>query len=78
MARHFLLYWKPETVDAHLRRNYPLVNAGSNQLESVESVDVVWIGTLAEGFELGLAGCIEVSEVASLEEASRRLGADEL
>ncbi len=63
MARSFLLFWLPETVEYHLSCNYLLRNVGSSQIQSVSAGDTIWIVTLTEGFELGLAGRLLVGDV---------------
>lgn len=78
MARHFLLYWLPETVERHLNEDYRLDHAGSNQLDRVVPGDILWIVTTGEADELGLAGKLQVGEVVSLIEARRRLGRNDL
>src|SRR5687767_14948375 len=78
MSRHFMLYWKPETVDRHLNENYLLNHAGSNQLDRVSPGDVLWIVTIAEADELGLAGRLQVGEVVGIDEARVRLNRDDL
>ena len=78
MARNFLLYWRPETVESHLSENYLLNHAGSNQLGRAQTGDTLWIVTTGEADELGLAGRLKVGAVVSLAEAQRRLGRDDL
>ena len=78
MARNFLLYWRPETVESHLNDNYLLNHAGSNQLGRAQAGDVLWIVTTGEAGELGLAGRLKVGAVVSLDEACRRLGRSDL
>jgi hypothetical protein len=69
----FFLYWRPETVEVHFSRHFLLLHAGSNQLGRVLAGDTLWIGTTAEGFEVGLAGRIRIAEVVTFTEAQRRL-----
>ncbi len=78
MSHHFMLYWKPETVEHHLARDFLLTNAGSSQLHCLQAGDVLWIVTTGEADTLGLAGRLSVGQVVSLEEARRRLGTDDL
>lgn len=78
MAKNFLLYWRPETVESHLNENYLLNHAGSNQLARAQTGDTLWIVTTGEADELGLAGRLKVGAVVSLEEACRRLGRNDL
>ncbi len=78
MARNFLLYWRPETVESHLSENYLLDHAGSNQLNRAAAGDTLWIVTTGEADELGLAGKLQVGAVVSLAEAKRRLGRNDL
>lgn len=78
MARNFLLFWRPETVNSHLMENYLLNHAGSNQLSRAAAGDVLWIVTTGEGDELCLAGRLKVGAVVSLAEAKRRLGREDL
>lgn len=78
MARNFLLYWLPETVESHLNQNYLLNHAGSNQLNRAAAGDMLWIVTTGEADELGLAGRLQVGAVVSLAEAQRRLGRNDL
>ncbi len=63
MARNFLLFWLPETVEYHLSCNYLLRNVGSSQIQRASVGDTIWIVTLSEGFELGLAGRLLVGDV---------------
>ena len=78
MAKNFLLYWRPETVESHLSENYLLNHAGSNQLARAQTGDILWIVTTGEADELGLAGRLKVGALVSLEEACRRLGRNDL
>jgi hypothetical protein len=78
MSRHFLLYWRPETVEFHLACDYLLRNAGSNQLERVNAGDTLWIVTTGESYQLGLAGRLRVGAVVTLAEATTRLGTADL
>lgn len=78
MARNFLLYWRPETVESHLNENYLLNHAGSNQLNRAAAGDTLWIVTTGEGDELCLAGQLKVGAVVSFEEACRSLGRTDL
>ncbi len=63
MARNFLLFWLPETVEFHLSCNYLLRNVGSSQIQRSSVGDTLWIVTLSEGFELGLAGRLVVGDI---------------
>jgi hypothetical protein len=63
MARDFLLFWLPETVEFHLSFNHLLRNVGSSQIQRASMGDTLWIVTLTEGFELGLAGRLLVGDV---------------
>jgi len=78
MAHHFMLYWRPETVEQHLACDFLLRNAGSNQLHEVQAGDVLWIVTTGEADTLGLAGRLSVGEVVSLAEAQKLLGTNDL
>ena len=78
MARHFMLYWRPETVERHLACDFLLRNAGSNQLDRVNAGDTLWIVTTGESYQLGLAGRLRVGSVVNLAEAKRRLGTEDL
>lgn len=78
MARNFLLFWRPETVESHLNDNYLLNHAGSNQLNRAAAGDTLWIVTTGEGDELCLAGRLKVGAVVRLAEACRRLGRADL
>lgn len=63
MARNFLLFWLPETVEFHLNCNYILRNVGSSQIQRVSAGDTIWVVTTSEGFELGLAGRLVVGDI---------------
>ncbi len=63
MASDFLLFWLPETVEFHLSCNYLLRNVGSSQIQRASAGDTLWIVTLSEGFELGLAGRLLVGDI---------------
>lgn len=78
MARNFLLYWLPETVEFHLNSNYLLRNVGSSQIQRASVGDTIWIVTTSEGFELGLAGRLRVGEIVPLAVANLRLQTDDL
>lgn len=78
MARNFLLFWLPETVEFHLSCNYLLRNVGSSQIQRASVGDTLWIVTLSEGFELGLAGRLLVGEVIPRIVAQQRLGTTDL
>ena len=78
MTRHFILYWRPETVEHHLACDFLLRNAGSSQLGRVGVDDALWIVTTGEGDELGLAGRLRVGAVVTLAEAKRLLGTEDL
>jgi hypothetical protein len=78
MARNFLLFWLPETVDFHLSCNYLLRNVGSSQIQRASAGDTIWIVTSTEGFEIGLAGRLRVGEVVPLAVAKQRLQTDDL
>ncbi|MEL6271078.1 MAG: HNH endonuclease [Chloroflexota bacterium] len=54
MSRHYLLYWKLETVEYHYFGE-GLDHIASNQLKKVEPGDVVWVCTVRGG-DLLLAG----------------------
>ncbi len=76
--RHFLLYWKPETVEDHLATHFRLTHAGSNQLNTIQRGETIWIVTLFPDGELVLAGKIEVGEATNAERARQVLGTDDL
>ncbi len=78
MARNFLLFWLPETVEFHLSRNYLLRNVGSSQIQRASAGDTIWVVTTSEGFELGLAGRLRVSEIVPLAVATQRLQTNDL
>ena len=78
MARNFLLYWLPETVDFHLNSNYLLRNVGSSQIQRVTAGDTLWIVTTSEGFSLGLAGRLRVGDIVPLAVAKQLLQTDDL
>jgi hypothetical protein len=78
MASNFLLFWLPETVEFHLSCNYLLRNVGSSQIQRASGGDTLWIVTLSEGFELGLAGRLRVGEIVPLAVAKQRLQTDDL
>jgi hypothetical protein len=78
MARNFLLFWLPETVDFHLNCNFLLRNVGSSQIQRVSVRDTIWIVTTSEGFELGLAGRLRVGEIVPLAVAKQLLQTDDL
>lgn len=63
MARNYLLYWLPATVEYHLRCNHLLKSVGSSQIQQVSMGDTIWIVTTSEGFELGLAGRLRVGDI---------------
>jgi hypothetical protein len=78
MARNFLLFWLPETVEFHLSCNYLLRNVGSSQIQRVSAGDTIWIVTSTEGFELGLAGRLRVGDVVPLAVAKQLLQTNDL
>lgn len=73
MARNYVLYWLPETVEAHLNCNYLLRNVGSSQIQRASVGDTIWVVTLTEGFELGLAGRLVVGDIVPKEFAEQLL-----
>jgi hypothetical protein len=75
---HFLLYWRPETVEFHLSHNFLLRNVGSRQIQRASGGDTIWIITSTEGFELGLAGRLWVGEIVSRSIAEIRLQTTDL
>ncbi len=78
MARNFLLFWLPETVEFHLNCNYLLRNVGSSQIQRVLAGDTIWVVTTSEGFELGLAGRLRVGEIVPLAVAKQILQTNDL
>lgn len=78
MARNFLLYWLPETVELHLNSNYLLRNVGSSQIQRASMSDTIWIVTTSEGFNLGLAGRLRVGDIVPLAVAKQLLQTDDL
>ena len=78
MARNFLLFWLPETVEFHLNCNYLLRNVGSSQIQRASAGDTIWVVTTSEGFELGLAGRLQVGEIVPLAVAKQRLQTNDL
>lgn len=68
MARNFLLFWLPETVEFHLNCSYLLQNVGSSQIQRASVGDTIWIVTTSEGFELGLAGRLRVGDIVPMDE----------
>lgn len=78
MARNFLLFWLPATVEFHLNCNYLLRNVGSSQIQRVSVGDTIWIVTSTEGFELGLAGRLRVGDVVPLAVAKQLLQTNDL
>ena len=78
MARNFLLFWLPETVESHLSCNYLLRNVGSSQIQRASMGDTIWIVTSTEGFELGLAGRLRVGDIVPLAVAKQLLQTDDL
>jgi hypothetical protein len=78
MSRHFLHYWKSESLELNLRAWPVLDHDASDQLYRVDSGDTIWVVTVQSG-ELILAGRLQVgARVDSLEEAQRRLGRNDL
>jgi hypothetical protein len=73
MATTFLIYWKPETVDANLRLPWLLDHSASEQFDRVEPGDQVWVATVRVG-ELFFLGRITVGVRGDLETAERALG----
>jgi tetratricopeptide (TPR) repeat protein len=76
-GRHFLLYWRPDTVDDNKAHRPLLVHAASSQLGEVNKGDTVWIITVRSG-ELFLVGRIKVGERTDWEGAVRGLGTRDL
>jgi hypothetical protein len=75
MAKHFLSYWKPSTVDNDGRS--ALMHSASNQYGRVDIGDTVWIVTLREG-ELELYGKLVVAKVCDQITAAIELKSDDL
>jgi hypothetical protein len=49
MARAFLAYWKPSTVDTQVQTGGPQNHAASNQFGRVAKGDTVWLVTVRDG-----------------------------
>jgi serine/threonine protein kinase len=76
LREHWLLYWRPDTVDKH---SGCLDYAASGQFakRGVQPGDVVWIVTAREGI-LFLVGRLSVGSVVDGERAEERLGRGDL
>jgi hypothetical protein len=72
MARDFLAYWKPSTVDLQLEAGGPQDHAASNQFDRVEKGDTVWLVTVRHG-RLRLVTRIVVGHVTDQAGAARLL-----
>lgn len=77
VARDFMLYWRPETVDDNIAHRPMLTHAASNQLQRANPGDTLWIVTVRDG-ELFMVGRLKVAELTDSEGAKRRLGTDDL
>lgn len=73
MARNFLAYWKPSTLEAQLDLGGLLRHAASNQYRRVHVGDTVWIVSVIEG-RLRLIGRIIVGRVVDQDGAAEALG----
>jgi hypothetical protein len=76
-ARHFLLYWRPETADAVLAGEGNCRYAASNQFVRLRKGDVVWPVTCRKG-SLNMVARVVVGEVVGRAVAEERLGAADL
>jgi hypothetical protein len=72
MARDFLAYWKPSTVDLQLEAGGPQNHAASNQFGRVEKGDTVWLVTVRDG-RLRFVTRIVVGQVTDQAGAARLL-----
>lgn len=77
-GRHFLLYWREESVVAHIESDYPLDVIASNQLGRVSSGDTIWLVTISSEGELILAGRMLVDKITDYKEAARIVSESQL
>jgi len=71
LARHFLVYWKPEQISKVLKEGL-LSKAASNQFKTINPGDTLWIcGCNAKNI-LVTVGYILVDEIIGQDEANRR------
>ena len=71
MARDFLAYWKPSTLEAELRIGGLLNHAASNQYRRVDAGDTVWLVSVLDG-RLRLIGRIIVGQVVDTDGETHR------
>lgn len=71
MAKNYMTYWRPRTVDA---QEGPLLgHSAGGQFQKVEPGDTVWIVTVRPPGQLMLLGCIVVGFVTDYEGAKKAL-----
>lgn len=75
MARDYLAYWKPSTVDVQLETGGLQAHAASNQFGRVQAGDTVWLVTVRDG-RLRLITRIVVGHRIGQAEATRLLGCE--
>ncbi|WP_207799729.1 HNH endonuclease [Candidatus Cryosericum hinesii] len=76
MAKNYMTYWRPKTVDA--QEWEPLRHSAGGQLQRVEPGDTVWIVTVRPPGHLSLLGRIVVGMVTNYEEAKKVLNNEDL
>ena len=77
MARDFLAYWKPSTLEAESAVGGLLNHAASNQYRRVAVGDTVWLVSVLDG-RLRLIGRIIVGRIVDQAGAARELGTTNL
>ncbi|HKA08226.1 MAG TPA: hypothetical protein VKD71_13285 [Gemmataceae bacterium] len=77
MARDFMSYWRPDTLDDEIEAGGLLQHAASNQYGRVEVGDTVWLVTTRSG-QLRLIGRIVVGQITDQDGAARALGSTKL
>ncbi len=75
MTRHYLVYWRSESVGRARARHPLLDHASSSQFRLIDSGDVLWFVTVRRG-KLFLVGKLLVGERTDSRSAVRVLGRD--
>jgi hypothetical protein len=76
MLNQFLQYWEPKQIDNEIAVEEVLVHSGSDQFRRMKVLpgDTVWIITVRPPGELVTIGRIQIGDVVSYGEATKRVG----
>ena len=75
MTRHYLVYWRSQSLESARARDPVLDHASSSQFRFIDSGDVLWLVTVRKG-KLFLVGKLIVGDRTDSTSAVRVLGRD--